>query len=284
MPISKYIPRGGLFASIPQANEYYQPGNMPAAFGDWNAGITLCTGILAALVRKDRTGIGDKVTVNLYHLACWGFQTGLAGVQFSDTWPKSRKNARCPTNNTYYSKDGVWFLICYGSYNLFYDHVMTFLGRSDLIGDSRYFPQEKMDAKRNTEIIEIMEQAFSSKNWSDWLDVFKEYDVPFEKVNTFNDILEDPDVYANDIMRPIHYDAFGDKCLTTIPIRMESQGDPVLKRSRPIGYDTTRVLEEDFGLEHSDIVLLKECGAIKCYEGPELPASVFDLSKGPNSK
>ena len=278
-----YGARGGLFASIPQAGEHYAPGNMPAAFGDWNAGLTLTAGILAALVRKDRTGLGDKVTVNLYHLACWGFQTGLAGTQFGDEWPKSRKNVRCPTNNTYYSQDGVWFLICYGSYNLFYNYVMEFIGRSDLLDDPRYFPQENMDDKRNSEIIAIIEEAFASKPWSYWQSVFVKKDVPYEKINTFKDILADPDVYKNDILRPIHYDAFGEKSLTTIPIRLESQGDPVLKRSKPIGYDTERVLVNDFGYSESDVRKLIKKGTLRCYEGPELPSSIFELSYGPNS-
>ena len=36
-----YSARGGLLMSIPQAGEHFQPGNMPAAFGDFNSCIAL---------------------------------------------------------------------------------------------------------------------------------------------------------------------------------------------------------------------------------------------------
>ena len=63
--------------------------------------------MLGALVRKDRTGEGDKVTVNLYHCALWAMQIMLASTQFGDKWPKSRYNVTCPTNNSYRTKDDV---------------------------------------------------------------------------------------------------------------------------------------------------------------------------------
>ena len=139
-----------------------------------------------------------------------------------------------------------------------------------------------MDADRNAEIIAIIEEAFAAKPWEYWLDVFAKQDVPYEKINTFKDILADPDVYKNDILRPIHYDAFGEKSLTTIPIRMESQGDPVLRRSKPIGYDTARVLIDDFGYSQADVEEFVGEKAVRCYKGPQLPASVFELSYGPD--
>ena len=47
--------------TFPQKNEYFQPANMPAAFGDWNASMVMVAGVLGALVRADRTGEGIKL-------------------------------------------------------------------------------------------------------------------------------------------------------------------------------------------------------------------------------
>lgn len=277
-----YSARGGLFAVIPQAGEHWAPGNVPAAFGDWNASIALTAGILGALVRKQRCGEGDKVTVNLYHMACWGFQHGIAETQFGDQWPKSRKHVTCPTNNSYHSSDGVWFLICYGSYNLFYNHVMRSIGREDLIDDPRYFPQENMDYDMNAEIIQVLEAEFAKRTWDEWLEVFKANDFPYQRINTFHEVLADEEALANDILRPIHYDEFGDKYLTTSPIRFGSVGDPILYRSRPIGYDTPAIMRE-YGYTDEQIQAMAASGAIGVYEGEPLPPSVFEPSYGPDS-
>jgi len=59
-------------------------------------------------------------------------------------------------------------------------------------------------------------------------------------------------------------------------------GDPVLKRSRPVGYETRAVMK-DFGYTDAEIDEAVADGAVKCYDGPELPESVFKLSYGPDS-
>ena len=95
-------------------------------------------------------------------------------------------------------------------------------------------------------------------------------------------MLEDEEAYANDILRKISYDSFGEQALVTSPVRLKSVGDPVLKRSRPVGYETRDVMHE-FGYSDAEIDEAVANGAVKCYEGPELPQSVFELSYGPDS-
>ena len=178
-----YGARGGFFASLPQADNF-QPINWPAAIGDWNASMALTAGVLGALVRKDRTGEGDKVTVNLYHCALWAMQIMLASTQFGDKWPKSRYNVTCPTNNSYRTKDDVWFMICYGSYDIFYDHVMRSIGLDDLIGDERYNRSSVINDGRgiNTEVVKILEDQFATQDWDYWERIFKENDFPYQRL------------------------------------------------------------------------------------------------------
>ena len=95
-------------------------------------------------------------------------------------------------------------------------------------------------------------------------------------------MLKDEEAYANDILRPLEYDAFGTKVLPTSPIRFDSLGDPVLRKSRPIGYDTARIMRA-YGYTDEDIERL-DGSAVICYDGPELPASALEPSFGPRSK
>lgn len=278
-----YAARGGFLACLPQAGEHYQPANWPAAVGDWNASVALTAGLLGALVRKDRTGEGDKVTVNLHHCALWAMQIGLAATQFGDQWPKSRYNVTCPTNNTYKSKDDVWFIICFGSYNMYYELTMRAIGLPEMVGDERYSTAEAINdgSGRNTEVVKIMEEAFAKEDWAHWEKVFRENEIPFERLYKLTDVLEDEEAYANDSLRRVNYDAFGEHVLPTTPIRFGSMGDPVLHKSRPIGYDTARIMGE-YGYSPEEIEKLSGT-AVKLYEGPELPASVFEPIYGPRS-
>lgn len=278
-----YAARGGYLASIPQAGEHYQPGNWPPAIGDWNSSIALTAGLLGALVRKERTGEGDKVTVNLYHSALWAMQVLIAAAQFGDVWPKSRYNATCPTNNTYCSKDGIWFIICFGSYDIYFKHVMTSIGLTSILDDERYNTSDAINDGNggNTEVIKLMEQQFLTQNWDYWEPILKENEIPYQRLFTTEDILADEEAYDNDILRKLEYDEFGTHALTTSPIRFKSVGDPVLYKSRPVGYDTAEVMEE-FGYSVSEIQAMNGT-SVKCYDGPPLPDSVFKPSYGPNS-
>lgn len=276
-----YAARGGFLASLPQAGEGYQPINWPAAIGDWNSSITLTAGLLAALVRKERTGEGDKVTTSLHHNALWAMQIMLASSQFGDKWPKSRYEATCPSNNTYRSKDGVWFIICYGSYDLFFEHLMTSIGLTSILGDERYTTSAVINNGEggNTEVVKMLEAHFLTEDWSHWEPIFKENEIPYQRLYLPDDILHDEEAFANDALRTLHYDAFGEKVLPTAPIRLASVGDPVLHRSRPVGYDTARIMGE-YGYSESEIAKLAG-KAVKLYDGPTLPDSVLEPSFGP---
>lgn len=279
-----YAARGGYLASIPQAGNHYQPGNWPPAIGDWNSSVALTAGLLGALVRKERTGEGDKVTVNLYHSALWAMQVALASTQFGDEWPKSRYDATCPTNNTYCSRDDVWFIICFGSYDIYFPLVMKSIGLINILEDERYNTSDAINdgSGNNTVVIKTMEEQFKTQDWKYWEEVFRANEIPYQRLFTTHDILNDPEAYENDILRTLDYDEFGPKTLTTSPIRLGSLGDPVLYKSKPIGYDTARIMKE-FGYTDDEIQAL-DSTAVKCYNGPDLPESVFKPSYGPHSK
>lgn len=278
-----YAARGGFLASLPQAGEGYQPINWPAAIGDWNSSVTLTAGLLAALVRKERTGEGDKVTTTLHHNALWAMNIMLASSQFGDAWPKSRYDATCPSNNTYRSKDGVWFIICYGSYDLFFEHLMTSIGLTSILGDERYTTSAAINngSGGNTEVIKMLEQHFLTQDWVHWEPIFQENEIPYQRLFLPDDILHDEEAFANDALRTLHYDAFGDKVLPTTPVRLASVGDPVLRRSRPVGYDTARIMGE-YGYTAEQIAQMNGT-SVKVYDGPEMPDSVMEPSFGPRS-
>lgn len=263
-----YSARGGILTAFPQLGE--SPVNVPAAFGDWNASGFLTAGILAALVRKQKTGVGDKVVVNLYHVACWAMQHAIVSRQSGALYPRSRKFATCPSNNCYQSKDGIWFLICQANYNKYYDEMVRAFEIEELIGNEEYNTLEKLTAnKTNGYVIELFEKAFAKKTFAEWEIIFKKHEIPYQKAFTIDDILADEEAYANDILRRVKYNNYGERVIPTSPIRLGSVGDPELWTSKPIGYDTREYLLK-YGYSEKEINELIDKGAVKVYEGEKL--------------
>lgn len=263
-----YSARGGLLSAFPQLGE--NPVNVPAAFGDWNASGFLSAGLLAALVRKEKTGLGDKVVVNLYHVACWAMQHALVARQWGALYPRSRKFVPSPSNNCYKAKDGVWFLICQANYNAYYDQMAKAFEIPELIGNPAYSTQELLhENKTNGYVVELFDAAFAKKDFSEWAEIFRVNEVPFQKVFTLDDVLNDEEAYANDILRQVTYKSYGTRVLPTSPIRLKSVGDPKMWTSKPIGYDTSEYMLK-YGYSEEDVKRMVETGAVKQYIGEKL--------------
>ena len=263
-----YSARGGILRSFPQLGE--SPVNVPAAFGDWNAAGFLTAGVLAALVRKEKTGLGDKVVVNLYHVACWGMQHAIVSRQSGALYPRSRKLVPTPSNNCYQSKDGIWFLICEANYNAHYEKMNQAFGLDTLIGNSDYSTLEQLtENKTNGYVVDLYEKAFAKKDFSEWETIFRENEIPYQKAFTVDDVLADEEAFANDILRKVSYDSYGQRVVPTNPIRLKSVGDPGMWISKPIGYDTRKYLQQ-YGYSKDEIEKFIADGAVKAYAGEML--------------
>ena len=200
--------------------------------------------------------------------------------------PKDRRQAPCPTNNSYVSSDGVWFVMCFGNYNKFHRKVFEALGM-----DSHFWEDPELNSLealarngRNVEVIAEMERKFREKTWAEWEPFLAEQELACEKCRTVEDVLVDEEAFANDQLRRVYYEdqGYGDDqsyTVTTMPVRLASLGDPVLHRSLPVGYDTREVLGE-IGWSEEEIAAANAAGEVKCYDGPAMPESVLRPSYG----
>ena len=171
--------------------------------------------------------------------------------------------------------------MCFGHYNRYFELVMTTLGLDHLIGNKDYDTLEVIgQTGANTQVIAWMEEAFAQQDFDYWQKLFRERDIPFQQCFTVDDILTDDEAFDNDILRKVHYDDLGDYTITTSPVRLGSVGDPVLHRSRPIGYDTREVMRE-YGYADADVDALSVAGVVLTYSGPVAPESVLTPSYGP---
>ena len=292
---TSFAARSGVVSAIPQANEHYEPGNSPIAFGDWNTGCALTAGILGAYAGALLTGEGDKVTTSLYHVGTWAMTSALIAEQQGCKHPKDRMEAKCPTNNSYVSSDGVWFLMCFGNYNKYCKLVFDTIEMDPkYYTDPEYNTLEALaENGKYTEVDAAIHQACKKFTFEELERRFRENDIPFEKIQTVADVLRDEEAFANDQLRRVKYvdqgptSQFTDNdeyIITTPPFRLASIGDPVLYRSRPVGYDTRKVLKDIAGYTDAEVDKLSADGAVLEYSGDPVPEEALQPSYGPHSK
>ncbi|MBE6483799.1 MAG: CoA transferase [Actinomycetaceae bacterium] len=251
--------RGGVLGT--QVNRGDHPMIPANGYGDFQVSFVLAAGILAALVGREKTGEGDYVTTSLFHSGVFMINTAMISAQYGNEYPKDRREVINPFNNTYTAGDGKIITLCAPEYDRDWDKVVTLLGREDLVGNERYNVCDDINANGlNGEVVDIIDEAIAKKPRSYWLDLFLENDVPAEACQLPNDIYEDEQGWANDVLRKVRCDSGNERMIPTNPVRFDSQGDPELKLTRAQGSDTVEILGE-LGYSPEDIDRLLASGA-----------------------
>lgn len=260
--------RGGVVATFRQEGE--SPAIAPQSFGDFNAAAIFAGGIIAALFDRTRTGVGDKVTTNLYHIAVWGHCHGIQSHQFGAKYPCNRESVNNPFNDTYQAKDGTWFLICLPDYDRYFEPMMQMLGLEDMIGDETVSTLAALlEHGKQSYVVSRIGEGFATRDYDEWDEILLKREVPHQKLFDYADILADEECYDSDLLRRYESLDFGPRALNTTPLRFGSYGDPPIVLAKPTGYHTERYLKSR-GYSDEDIARLEESGAIRCWHGEDL--------------
>lgn len=259
--VTSYVARGGILGSFHERGT--SPINEPNAFGDYQASVALAGGICGALLGRERSGKGDRVTVALQHLAVFAMTTAICSSQYGNSYPKSRRDVPNPMNCTYKSKDDRWFILCLPDYDKDYARFMKLIGLENLAEDPRFIKiADLAKDNANTTLIDIVAEAMLTKTLEEWSSIFKNNDVPFERAYLPEEILEDENAWANEYLRKIKYPSGNERVLTTTPIQFESIGLPDAVLSKPVGHHTEEVLVS-LGYSKDQVRSLQEKGAVK---------------------
>jgi crotonobetainyl-CoA:carnitine CoA-transferase CaiB-like acyl-CoA transferase len=162
------------------------PG-LPAA--DMLSSMITLSGVLMALLRRKETGRGDYLDMAMADclLAC--IPNNLGTAMSARRQPDVRE-ARSLGGNALYAlyetKDGGWIALG-GQEMKFAVNLLTALGRTELIELCKLPPGKEQDPVR-----EFLRETFRTKTRAEWVEYFKDRDVPFAPVNTLPEVLDDP--------------------------------------------------------------------------------------------
>lgn len=238
---TSYYARGGLLGT------FYEKGTSPInpvpQFGDNQVAMELAAGIMAAVYHRATTGLGDKVTVSLYHAAIYDFNLVITSSQYGFKYPISRKDAGNPFLNTYPTKDGRWLQLACPEYDRMFPKVMQAIDRTDLI-DNNSYNNVKAITGHTREMIEIVEKQMLKRDVKDWLEIFTGFDIPCEKAYLWEEILDDPEAEINGFIHEMRYKNGNVRKLVDTPVKFSSVPAVTHDRGPKFGEHTKEVMEE----------------------------------------
>lgn len=240
--VTCYMARGGVFGTT--VNRGDSPMIPTNGYGDMQASMFLAAGLCAAVIGREKTGVGEYVTCALQHAAVYTLIVGMISAQYGNPYPKSRLEVICPFNNVYMTGDGKYIAMCDPEYDRDYNKIMGLIGRDDLIDDPKYVSCVKMnEANLNAEVVGIMDEALAKMTSEEALKLFKDAGIPIEPCQTPLDVYEDQNVWDNDYLVKIKYPE-AERNIPTAPIQFDSVPAPEFIPTGKLGSSTVEVMRE----------------------------------------
>jgi formyl-CoA transferase len=161
--------------------------------------------------------------------------------------------------NVYQSSDGRWFVLLVTPDKL--AGLAKAIGRTDLLRDPRFADPAKLAANMG-ELAAILDEVFSAQPMAHWSEVLNGVRVTFGIVREPQEVVNDPQLRANDIVVPL--EGAGGKLTSTIssPIQVHGVAKVPARRGPEIGEHNDEVLSQ-LGFDSTEIESLRVSGAIQ---------------------
>jgi crotonobetainyl-CoA:carnitine CoA-transferase CaiB-like acyl-CoA transferase len=225
---------------------------------DHHGAALLAMGILAAVVRKQRTGQGSHVDVSLLQAAI-DLQMESFTAYFNGPKPDS---IRQPAHI------GGWYYGSpYGIYQASDGELVISLTPLPLLAKVLDAPElAGMDADawfaRREEIAAIVQKKVAARTKAEWFDLFEKNEVWYAPVNDYEDVAKDAQVRHNGAFMTLRSATGSDITLVRHPVRFDGKGRDVTLPPQKLGAQTAEVLRE-IGYGDADIERLAQAKVVE---------------------
>jgi crotonobetainyl-CoA:carnitine CoA-transferase CaiB-like acyl-CoA transferase len=236
------------------------PLQVAGGIADQMGAIMLAYGVLAALLARDRFGVGQAVDAS--HLGSMIWLQGLsvaARCMMGFAIPRMpRKYAANPLWNHYQCGDGKW--ICLGMLqpDRYWADFVRVLGRPELADDER-FASLRARASNAGAAIEALDALFAGKPRDEWMRILRAGgDFIFTIVNSVDELPDDPQVQANQYITSFDHPQFGPTPVIGMPVRLSQTPGSIRLPAPELGQHTEEILTTLLGYSWERVGELKE--------------------------
>ncbi|OZI77581.1 CaiB/BaiF CoA transferase family protein [Bordetella genomosp. 12] len=210
---------------------------------DFAAGLYGAFAIAAALRQVEQSGQGAHIDVPML-----GTTLAIAALQTSEYFGSGKDPVKLgsahPRNAPYQAfrcRDG-YFAMAAGN-NALWRSVCQVAERPELFEDER-FQTTTLRARHQDALRQLLEDVFATQDASHWLRRFQEAGVPSAPINSYSQVLADPQVEHMQWVQDITLPGAHVTRTFTSPIKINGQGLPVRRNPPALGEHNADILQE----------------------------------------
>lgn len=218
-----------------------EPRYVPAWIADQGVGLVAVYAVLAALLHRSRTGVGQSVEVPMFEsMAQFVMTPHLLGHTFQPPIGPTGYD-RLFHRRPYKTKDGY---ICAGAYSAVqWKRFFDLIDRPDLKDSPRYQGTKKT-AEHIGELYQLFADSMATKTTAQWIEILDRADIPAMPMHTPDSIQQDPHLVATGFFQDVDHPSEGRIRTMAIPTRW-SGSSPAPQRQAPrLGEHSAQVLRE----------------------------------------
>jgi crotonobetainyl-CoA:carnitine CoA-transferase CaiB-like acyl-CoA transferase len=236
------------------------PMKVGAPVTDITAGILAATGVLAALVSRATTGVGQRVDTSLYEagIVHTYWQSAIASATGIAPGPLGSAHPLTAPYQAFQTKD-KWITVGASNQN-------TWLKLIDALGVKELQENEKFSSNANrmqnvAELTELLKKELEKKTSAEWLKLFDEKGLPCGPINTITEMFEDPQTKERKMIVDVKNEKAGSFKAIGMPIKFSETKVEDTKESPTFGQHTKQILL-DHGFKSEEIDSLMKLGVI----------------------
>ena len=236
------------------------PAKMGVPITDISAGLLAASGILGAYIHAQRTGQGQMVDTSLLEAGIFYtvWESSVYFVEGEIPGPLGSAHRVLAPYQALHTKDG--YINIGGGTQSTWERFCAAIDRQDLPEDPRFLTSGDRK-KRENELAALLEETLSRGTTGHWMDLLERAGVPAGPIYNMEQVYQDPQVLARDMLVDIEDPELGTIHNIGIPVKLSATPSRIRRRAPALGEHSVEVLKE-FGFSDEEVDNLVDAGVV----------------------
>ena len=221
------------------------PMKVGAPLTDITAGILGATGVLAALINRQKTGLGQRVDTSLYEagIVHTYWQSAIAVATGKSPGPLGSAHPLTAPYQAFKTKDN-WITVGASNQNTWLKLIKA-LNKEELQKDGR-FDNNDNRMKNLNDLVNVIQEELMKKKSEEWIKIFDKEGLPCGPINSITEMHQDPHTLDRKMIIEVENKTAGKSKAIGMPIKF-SDTNSENNKGAPIFGQHTDIVLKDFG-------------------------------------